>query len=88
MASTYVHPRVIKRHPELTEKDVLSAWHNAFAMAIRTTPEGDRFVAAGADAHGRLVEMVAVKNHEGYLIFHAMTPPSARTLIELNLQGR
>ena len=88
MASTYVHPRVIKRYPGLTEADVLSAWSNAFAMAIRITPDGNRFVAAGADAHGRLVEMVAIKNHEGYFIFHAMTPPSARTLIELNLQGR
>ena len=84
----YVHPRVVKRHPELTEEDVLSAWNNAFTMAIRSTSTGDRYVAAGADAHGRLIEMVAVKEADDFLIFHAMTPPSKRTLIELELQGR
>ena len=38
---------------------------------------------------GRLVELVArAVGDEDYIVFHAMTPPSARTLRELGLVGR
>lgn len=31
-----VHKRIMERHPELTEQDVLDAWENAFTYASRT----------------------------------------------------
>ncbi len=84
-----VHPRVMERHPELTQEDVLSAWENALAYLPRLGEDPDRYIAVGADAHGRLIEMVATHTEKGdWVIFHAMTPPSKKTLIELKLARR
>lgn len=84
-----VHPRVMERHPNLTEEDVLTAWSNAIASIARVDDENDRLVALGADGHGRLVEMVANRTPNGtWVIFHAMTPPSRKTLTELKLARR
>lgn len=88
MTNVYVHPRVFKRHPDIEEADVLSAWANAIELACRESEDGVRFVAVGCDSKGRLIEMVAIRNDFDYLIFHAMTPPSGKTLYELRLQGR
>lgn len=83
-----MHPRVQARHPELSDEDVVSAWRNAIELARRECDEGDRYVAVGADGNGRLIEMVAMRVDADYLIYHAMTPPSKKTLRELRLQGR
>ena len=81
-----VHPRVMERHPELSESDVLSAWDNTMAQMARLDNEDDRLVALGADPQGRLVEMVASRATDGtWVIFHAMTPPSQKTLRELRM---
>ena len=82
-----VHPRVYRRHPELTEADVVAAWEGALVSGRR--PGTDRWVVVGADRGGRLVEMVAVHDGRGHwLVFHAMTPPSGRTLEELGAPRR
>lgn len=89
MDDVVVHPRVEARHPELSEDDVLSAWENALVTCQRIGNASDRLVALGSDAKGRLVEMVANRLPEGtWVIFHAMTPPSRNTLVELNMTRR
>ena len=84
----FVHERVSKRHPELSDDDVLSAWDSRIAWALRMGGDHNQIVATGFDKKGRLIEMVAVANGGDCLIFHAMTPPSKRTLKELDLIGR
>lgn len=84
-----VHWRVQARHPELDPDDVKSAWRNATAIVERVT---DSFpdvvlVAIGSDSHNRLLEMVAAVQVDGSIcIFHAMTPPSTKTLKETGLK--
>jgi hypothetical protein len=44
-------------------------------------------VAVGFDGKGRLLEMVAVLGPDGiWLVYHAMTSPSKKTLKELGLK--
>lgn len=84
-----VHPRVTERHPELTKRDVLGAWENTIAYLPRLGDDPDQYVAVGADGNGRLIEMVARRSPSGsWVIFHAMTPPSKKTLYELQLTRR
>ena len=89
MEQVIVHPRICERHPELQEQDVLSAWGNMIAFLPRLESEPTRYIAVGSDPNGRLLEMVAQKAHDGHwVIFHAMTPPSRKTLVELKLVRR
>ena len=84
-----VHDRVSARHPELKVEDVESAWRNASVLVERVTDSfpGVVPVAVGSDSRNRLIEMVAtVKDDETVLVFHAMTPPSAKTLRETGLK--
>jgi hypothetical protein len=47
------------------------------------------WITVGVDGRGRLLEMVSVMNREGrWLIYHAMTPPSRKTMNELKPAGR
>ena len=85
MGSIVVHPRVMERHPELTEDDVRTAWEGYIRM---TTREGsdEHVVALGFDSKGRAIEMIAVETIEGdWYIYHAMTPPTKGILRELGL---
>ena len=89
MEGIKVHSRVHARHKEITDADVLSAWQNAIALAERRTEEKDFLVAVGFDGKGRLIEMVPARDEDGaLLVFHAMTPPTRKTLEELGLTGR
>lgn len=89
MPSVVVHPRVEERHPELSRDDVLSAWENMLSYLPRLESDPTRYVAVGSDSRGRLIEMVAQKGCNGtWIIFHAMTPPSRKTLVELKLTRR
>lgn len=81
-----VHGRIMRRHPEISPQDVGTAWGNRIATAQRRGKHADELVAVGFDAQGRMLEMVAVVQEDGVvLVFHAMTPPSAKTLKETNL---
>jgi hypothetical protein len=80
---------VSERHPSLADDDVRSAWENQYRATIRETNSGLRHVAVGHDTHGREIEMVAVELEGGdWLVFHAMTPPSAKTYDELGTGRR
>lgn len=81
-----VHPRVTRRHPDLTERDVLAAWHHATDAAQR--PGTDQWVAIGPAPDGRMVEMVAESLPQGWLIYHAMTPPTKKTTTEIRAVRR
>lgn len=84
--AVFIHPRVHDRHPEITDDDARAAWK----QAIRSAPRSDTpnmWVTVGTDWRGRLIELVARSNAEGdWLVFHAMTPPSSKTLTELGLR--
>ena len=81
-----VHGRVMERHPEISPDDVAHAWVSRVASATRRTGHADQTVVVGFDARGRLLEMVAVELEDGTpLVFHCMTPPSAKTLKEIGL---
>lgn len=81
-----VHGRIMERHPELTPDDIAHAWGNRIASGNRLLIDLNQIVAVGFDSRGRMVEMVAVIDSNGEtLVFHAMTPPSTKTLKEVNL---
>lgn len=85
MGSVVIHPRVMERHPELSEEDVRGAWLCYVSMARREGVD-DYYVAVGFDSRGRAIEMVAVEMIDGsWYICHALTPPAKSVLRELGL---
>lgn len=76
----YILPRVHKRHPELTDEDVLTAFHSIMIDARR---DNETWVCIGLDSRGRNVEIVYKQIGEDVLIYHAMTPPTKKIKIEL-----
>lgn len=88
MGDLVIHPRVLARHPQLTEDDVRTAWANAHYEALRPeSPNFPEFLWIGIDAKGREVEMVGVPTETGYLVYHANTPVSKRVREEIR-KGR
>lgn len=85
MNQVVVHPRVMDRHPELAEDDVIVAWENYVRMTRR---DGGHAIAVGFDFCGRAIEMVAKESSGDYLIYHAMTPPTVKALRELGMTRR
>lgn len=86
MNALFVHEHALVHG--LSEKQVLHAWQHAVAVARRGCESGEvDFVAIGFDQHGRAIEMTGRKKAFGVLIFHANTPPTARALRELGLEG-
>lgn len=85
MEHVIVHPRVTQRHPSITEDDVLHAWKSRIRCVWREN-EFDRYAAIGIDGHGRMIEMVALREPTGsWLIYHALTPPTKRMLREVGM---
>ena len=76
-----VKGRVIERHPELTVEDVEYAWEHFREATIREVTL--REMRIGFDKRGRLLEMVGVLTMDGWVIYHAMTTPSKKTLNEI-----
>lgn len=85
-AKALVHPRVTCRHPDLTERDVLAAWQRTIEFIHRA--DTDQWVVIGPAPDGRMVEMVAEKLPQGWLIYHAMTPPTRKTTTEIRAVRR
>ena len=83
---TIIHSRVMRRHSNLRECEVAFAWEGYLCSAIRIP--GEREVRLGFDQHGRLIEMVGVHTNDGWLVFHAMTPPSNKTIEEMQRAKR
>ena len=81
----YVHERIHERHPEITEDDVRSAFRNMIRCRQR---ESGEFVAVGADSYSRMLEFVYVQDFfdNSFLIYHAQTPPTKKTIDELDFK--
>ena len=77
----YVLPRVCERHPELAAEDVLAAFRSVMTDARR---KNGTWVAIGLDGRGRDVELVYRQVGDRVLIYHAMIPPTKKTLKEIN----
>ena len=71
---------------EPTSGDVLTA----FRSVMRDARRGNgTWVAIGLDGRGRDVEMVYKQLNDSVLIYHVMTPPTKKTLKEINqLEGK
>lgn len=79
--------RVHGRHPELDVGDVEAAWENYRFAAVRVP--GEQEMRTGYDPRGRYIEMVGVLLADGvWLIYHAMTPASKKTLKEIESARR
>ena len=85
MSSIDVHPRISIRHPEIAEADVVAAMKGM--VRYRQRPEGEH-IAVGFDGHGRFLELVYLYDAhlDSFLVYHAMVPPSRKTLVELELE--
>lgn len=82
-----IHQRVHERHPELDDSDVETAWENYRFAAVRIP--GEQEMRTGYDPHGRYIEMVGVLLADGaWLVYHAMMPPSKKTLKEIEATRR
>lgn len=74
----------------LTEKQILEAWNNQIERNL-WIERSDGFVdykTIGFSSDGRAIEITARIKSFGFLIFHANTPPTERTLRELGLERR
>ena len=82
-----IHPNSYKHG--LDDNAIEHAWRNAFEWLRRDRNDGKtEYVLLGVDRQGRLVELVARSaGNDGYIVFHANTPPSRRVLEELGLMG-
>ncbi len=85
MSEIGVHPRIMQRHPDVCEEDVVVAMRSMIRYKQR---ESGEWLAVGVDAKVRLVELVYVYDDETdfFFVFHGMTPPSGKTLKELGLE--
>ena len=89
MEELIIHPRVLEKHPQLSEEDVRTAWQNAYYEALRPdSPNFPEYLWIGADGNGREIEMVGVPTNGGWLIYHANTPLSKRTRAEVDRARR
>ena len=80
-----VHRRVSLRHPEVTTRDVETAWRNAVAMRLRTMEPPAHIIAAGADSKGRLIEMIGVELDNGQVLVYHAQKLTAKMQAELGL---
>lgn len=89
MEELWVHPRIVEKHPELSEDEVLHAWHSCLKSVLRVDKGPDEYIAVGVDSSGRMVEMIARRMPDGsFIIYHAFTPPTRKALFELKLLNR
>lgn len=80
-----VHPRVVARHPDVTEAAVVEAFEGTLRSRARDTSPL-QWVGVGADASGRLLEYIAVEvEPDGWLVFHCM-PATKKVLVEVGLR--
>ncbi|MDR0989829.1 MAG: hypothetical protein LBL92_00450 [Propionibacteriaceae bacterium] len=83
-----VASRVMERHPNLSEADVIHAVKNAVASRPRLDARPIAYIGAGPDLAGRLVEWIEsplLDEPDGWYVYHAQTPPTKRMLRELGL---
>lgn len=79
--------RIGEEHPDISLDDVRTAWGSAFACLPRRNGRPFEYVAVGMDGKGRLLEMVGRLNKSGdWVVWHALTPPTKKTLKELGIR--
>ena len=71
----------------LEYEDVVAAWENVLAYTIRESFSGDRMVVVGYDTKARPCEVIGLYKSYGWLLIHAMTPPTDKTWLEIE-EGR
>ncbi|WEV47055.1 hypothetical protein OZX62_01810 [Bifidobacterium sp. ESL0690] len=80
-----IHPRIHERHPNISDDDVIAAWHSLVDLTRRKN-NINRWVAIGIDGKGRSLELVcSIKPDGRWIIFHAYTPPTKGILKELGM---
>ena len=76
-----VHPRIHKRHPNITQNNVLEAFESLFMWGSRFDGRG---IGLGVDSNGRVLELVWREKDDGiFIIYHALTPPTKKFLQEI-----
>lgn len=73
--------RVMFRHPELSEEDVVTALRSVMVDAER---ESGAWMAIGLDGRGRNVELLYKVAGDVLVIYHAFTPPTKKFRRELD----
>ena len=73
--------RVMESHPELSEKDVVTAFRSVMVDAERET---GAWMAIGHDGLGRNVEMLDRAVGDLVVIYHAFTPPTKKCRREID----
>ena len=85
MSQIGVHPRISRRHPEVSEADVMAAMRSMIRYKQR---ESGEWIAVGTDSRSRLVELVSIYDaaDDYFCVYHGMTPPSGKTRRELGVE--
>lgn len=85
MSKILVHDRVNQRHPEISDSDVIAAVRSMIRYRER---DDGHFIGVGFDSKGRFIEMVYLylEEDDTFFVYHAMTPPSLKSLKELEMQ--
>ena len=68
-------------------EDVVSAWESVQDYTTRESFTGDRMVVVGYDTKARVCEVIGLHKPYGWLLIHAMTPPTDKTRREI-AEGR
>ncbi|WP_339349812.1 hypothetical protein [Bifidobacterium indicum] len=86
-----IHPGIHRTHPDIGQQDILEVWRNAIVSAPVVNNQETRqvWLTLGFDGQGRLMELASIHDQSRlWLVFHAMTPPSPKTLREFLATGR
>ena len=68
-------------------EDIAPAWENVLASAMREPFTVDCMVVVGYDTKARVCEVIGLHKPYGWLLIHAMTPPTDKTRREI-AEGR
>lgn len=87
MSTIDIHPRVMRRHPNVHANDVLVAMERMIRYKQRSSGE---WIAIGLDDRNRPIELVYLydEDEDAFFVYHGMTPPSTRTYEELDMRSR
>lgn len=77
--------RIHQRHPELTERNVITAFRSVMVDIQR---RGNVWMAVGLDDRGRNVEMLYKVIGDNIVIYHAFTPPTKKFMREITERER
>lgn len=86
-----IHPRIYHSQANISQEDILQAWNNALASAPVINESGCRqvWLTLGYDRQGRLLELASIHDQARlWMVFHAMTPPSHKTIQKFLSSGR